>query len=67
MKSNLLHQIYLAGYSGKIMPRWLRKMLAGSDLHRAWFLGFNGYFQENSVSYGLGNPSTGSGGFLDLA
>lgn len=56
MKQAILHRVYLAGYSGQIMPRWLRRAMAGSEIHRAWFLGFNGFFIEAGVSYGLANP-----------
>jgi len=59
MRRAVLHRIYLAGYSGQIIPRWLRKALAKSQLHRAWFLGFKGCFEENGIRYGLANPYPG--------
>lgn len=31
MRRAVLHRIYLAGYSGQIMPRWLRKFLMHID------------------------------------
>lgn len=40
MKRAFLHRVYLAGYTGQIMPRWMRRAFPGSELHRAWFLGF---------------------------
>ena len=52
----LYHRIYLCGNDGKIMPRWLRKILAGSEFHRAWMLGFKGFFVESGVRYGPANP-----------
>lgn len=58
MKEHILLRIYLAGYAGQVMPRWLRKLLAGSEIHRAWLMGFTGCFEENGVRYG---PSTRAG------
>lgn len=59
MKWAFLHRVYLAGYTGQIMPRWMRKAFPGSDLHRAWFLGFKGCFEENGIRYGPANPYPG--------
>ncbi|HQU67310.1 MAG: hypothetical protein KDA53_17875 [Hyphomonas sp.] len=56
MKITLLHRIYLAGYSGWVMPRWLRAVLAGSEVHRAWLLGSKGIFVEQRVRHGPANP-----------
>ncbi|MFU8776236.1 MAG: hypothetical protein ACNA7M_01020 [Roseovarius sp.] len=61
MKQVLLHRVYLAGYSGYIMPRWLRVLLAGSELHRAWFLGSQGFFEEQGRRFGPANPYPGPG------
>jgi hypothetical protein len=52
----LYHRIYLAGHRRWVMPRWLRRFIARSNIHRAWFLGFNGYFEEGGISYSLSNP-----------
>lgn len=52
----LYHRIYMAGYGRWFMPRRMRRVIAGSKIHRAWFLGFNGYFEEEGISYGLSNP-----------
>lgn len=49
-------RIYLAGYKGKKMPRTLRKIIAGSELHRAWLMGYLGFFEEDGVKYGPANP-----------
>ena len=54
-----MHRAYLAGYSGQIMPRWMRRALAGSELHRAWLAGFKGWFEENGICYGPANPYPG--------
>lgn len=66
MKRAFLLRVYIAGHRRHIMPRWLRKLLAGSELHRAWFLGFTGYFEENGTAYGLANPYPGRVSFPDL-
>lgn len=52
----LYHRVYLWGYSGHQPPRSLRRALAGSHIHRAWFLGFNGFFAQEGTSYGLAHP-----------
>ena len=44
----LYHRIYLAGYSGWVMPRRLRKLIARSELHRAWLAGFLGIFEDTA-------------------
>jgi len=51
--------MYLAGYSGRKPPRWLRLLLAGSCWHRAWLLGRLGFFVENGIGYGPANPYPG--------
>ena len=55
MRNAVLHWIYLKGYSGFKFPASFRRMIAGSEIHRAWFLGFTGHFAENGVRYGLAN------------
>ncbi|WP_187431437.1 hypothetical protein ROLI_048020 (plasmid) [Roseobacter fucihabitans] len=52
----LLHRIYMAGHSKWMMPRRLRRLIAGSEFHRAWLCGFQDRFTENGVSYGPANP-----------
>ncbi len=56
IRNRLLHRVYLWGYAGHALPRWTRQAIAGSELHRAWFLGFNGFFDQDGVSYGLDHP-----------
>jgi len=56
--TRIYHRIYLAGYSGWHIPRFARRMIAGSEFHRAWFLGFTGHFIEDDIRYGLANPRT---------
>ena len=56
---NLYLRIYLAGHSGRVMPRWLRRIAARSELHRAWLCGFNGCFEQDGVRYGPANPYPG--------
>lgn len=59
LRDRLLQGIYLAGYSGTCPPRWLRRLLAGSDWHRAWLLGQMGFFVEDGVAYGPANTYPG--------
>ncbi|PKQ10893.1 MAG: hypothetical protein CVT70_17165 [Alphaproteobacteria bacterium HGW-Alphaproteobacteria-1] len=61
MKAAALHHVFLAGYSGRGIPRWLRKLLAGSELHRAWLLGSKGFFEEQGRRFGPANPYPGLG------
>ena len=56
MMNSIYHQTYMAGYSSWNMPRWVRRFIAGRQFHRAWFLGFNGYFEQDGIAYGLSNP-----------
>lgn len=49
---NLYLKMYLCGYGGKLLPRWIRKLIAKTKLHRAWLAGFMGIFSENGVKHG---------------
>lgn len=49
---SIYHRVYLTGYSGAVMPRRLRRLIAGSELHRAWLIGYMGFFRENGIAYG---------------
>ncbi|OWJ77976.1 hypothetical protein [Haematobacter missouriensis] len=59
LRNRLLHQVYLAGYCGTCVPRWLRRLLADSDWHRAWLLGHMRFFVEDGVAYGPANTYPG--------
>lgn len=39
-------RFYLAGYSGLLLPRAMRRLLARTNLHRAWLAGDVGVFKE---------------------
>ena len=49
MQNHFLHRIYLWGYGRRVMPRWLRRAIARSEIHRAWLSGRDGFF-VNTVS-----------------
>lgn len=34
--------VFHLGYQQFVFPRWFRKLVARSELHRAWFSGFTG-------------------------
>lgn len=53
---SLYLRLYLFGYSGRVLPRRLRRLVAGSELHRSWLLGCKGYFTECGVQYGPAFP-----------
>lgn len=59
MQNLVLFRIYLAGLSGYVAPRALRRLLAGTPWHRAWLVGHLGYFNEQGVSYGPTCPYPG--------
>lgn len=56
MNNRLLLKGYLLGYERRILPRWIRKLFARSELHKAWLSGYHGRFEENGVCYGPNNP-----------
>ena len=58
IKQSVAHRLFMAGYAGRTMPRWIRHIIAGSTLHRAWFLGQTRHFEEMGTRYGLANPYT---------
>ncbi|MCY4316722.1 MAG: hypothetical protein OXC66_11505 [Roseovarius sp.] len=47
MADKILLRVYLWGYSGQTLPRWMRRFLARTSLHQAWFLGFAGFFKQD--------------------
>jgi len=55
----IAYRFYLAGYSGWTLARPIRRLIARSQWHRAWFLGYSGYFGEGGNRYGLSNPYPG--------
>ena len=52
----VLHRIYLLGYVRGSVPHFVRRWLTGTAIHRAWFLGATGHFEENRTRYGLARP-----------
>lgn len=53
--SSLYLRVYLYGYDGNPMPRFLRKLIAGSEIHRAWLVGYKGFFEEDGIRFGPAN------------
>lgn len=56
MVRRILHEIYLIGYSGRTLPRWMRRKIARTELHRAWLVGYLGWFTEDGIKYGPAKP-----------
>ena len=54
----LNREAYILGYSGRLVPRLIRKLLARTGIHRAWQAGYNGCFTQDGIKYGLANPFT---------
>jgi hypothetical protein len=49
----LYHRIYLLGYKQWLAPRWLRRTLCKTQVHRFWLAGNIGSFRENDEKYGI--------------
>ena len=56
MRQDILQRFYLQGYQGKIWPRWLRRCIGKTEIHRAWLLGHLGFFSEAGAAYGPCRP-----------
>lgn len=56
MIRRLYQHIYLAAYSGWMMPRFARRLIARSEAHRAWLLGHGGWFEQDGENFGPANP-----------
>ncbi len=56
IRDQILQRVYMMGYAGHDLPRLVRSAIAGSAIHRAWFLGHTGHFEEMGICYGLANP-----------
>ena len=56
MKNMILHRVYLYGYDRNVLPAWCRRIIARSEVHRAWLSRFNGCFIQNNIRYGPLNP-----------
>lgn len=51
----VLHEVYLNGYRGAVLPRWLRRAAAGTGFHRAWLSGHMGIYSEGDRHRGVTN------------
>jgi len=47
---------YLHGYARQPAPRWLRRSIARSEIHRAWLAGYLGFFESDGVASGPAYP-----------
>lgn len=47
------HKIYIFGYKGWLPQKWLRRLFAKSDIHRAWLTGYMGFFVESGKHCGV--------------
>ncbi|WP_140849212.1 hypothetical protein [Paracoccus sp. FO-3] len=54
--NRLFMLLYLSGYSGRAMPRQVRRLIAGTEFHRAWLLGSMGFFEQDGIRYGPARP-----------
>lgn len=49
----IAHRFYLFGYRAKVLPRFLRRLIARSDFHRAWLAGHMGVFEQHGARCGV--------------
>ena len=54
--TSICHGAYLHGYARKPVPRWLRRFIARSEIHRSWLAGWLGFFEQDGVAYGPAVP-----------
>ncbi len=54
--TSIYHRSYLRGYAKHAAPRWLRRLMGGTEIHRAWLSGWLGYFESDGVAYGPAYP-----------
>ncbi|MBS1303425.1 hypothetical protein [Loktanella sp. SALINAS62] len=54
--TSIYHRAYLHGYARQPAPRWLRRFIARSEIHRAWLAGYLGFFESDGVAYGPAYP-----------
>lgn len=47
MIRDLLLRAYLLGYGGYLPSRLVRRLVAGTELHRAWLCGYMGIFRND--------------------
>ena len=56
LSNAFLHWVYLLGYGGWYCPRSIRRIVARTEIHRAWFLGSTGHFSQDGIRFGLAQP-----------
>lgn len=49
----IAHRVYMQGYYGHVYPRLVRRLFAGSVLHRAWLAGHMGVFKQEGRHHGV--------------
>ena len=47
ISKRILLWAYLEGYQQHLWPRWLRRLIVGTELHRAWLSGHMGVFEPD--------------------
>lgn len=58
LRSKILLDSYLRGLDRRAFPRPLRRLVAGSELHKAWLAGWLGFIEINGYKYGPCDPYT---------
>ena len=49
----IAHRVYMQGYYGYVYPRLVRRLFAGTVLHRAWLAGHMGVFEQDGRHHGV--------------
>lgn len=72
MGTSVALRFYLAGYSGLLLPRRLRRVLAGRVWHRAWLAGHMGIYEQEGRNFSVSdrsnllNRKSGEHGYREL-
>lgn len=53
MWATILSQLYLLGYKQWMAPRAVRRLMAGTIVHRAWLAGNMGLYESEGEKYGV--------------
>lgn len=41
---NPLDFVFHVGYQQFVLPRWVRRLVSGTEMHRAWLNGYHGWW-----------------------
>ena len=53
----IYHRLYVYGFYGGVPMRLARRLVAGSEFHRAWLAGHMGIYEQDGVRCGVADRS----------